>query len=370
MSESSLSSIICGMSPLKRALIPRDRTAAARTMVLVAVIGLAANVAWELYAMASRMPSSSPTSAAATVGACLVLVVLALACRRVPERVPPLLYAVLPPIGVGLQVGICLVNRDATAAGQVGFVYPVVFAAAHFRPPFAWTAAATALLGDAVVALTLLPVRQAVSDLIVMSAALGMLTVVLVTAGTYQDRLVARLNALATADPLTGLATRRELADVAERLLAGRTAPGQRPERRTGGPVATVALVVIDVDRFKVLNDTHGHPVGDAALVHVAQLVRAAVRPSDTVARLGGDELAVLLPGSLDDALARAHAVRDAVRRHPLRVDDAEVGMTVSVGVAHARVGEVDFTDLYSAADAALYRAKLGGRDAVVAAPV
>ncbi len=365
------------MSSLVRAVSPRDRRAAARTLVLVAVLGLVVNVAWELHALLAGVPTSGPAGVAATIGACVVLLALALACRRAPERFPPVVYAALSPIGIALHAGICLGSGDATASGQLGFIYVMVYVAAHFRGPFAWATALAALAGDAVVTLSLLPLEEAVGDLIVMAAALSMLTVVLVTAGSHQDRLVARLDAQARADPLTGLSTRRELADVAGRLLgdagdrlAGRERVPRRPDRRTGGGPDAVALVLIDVDRFKDLNDTHGHPVGDAALVHVAQLVRSAVRPSDTVARLGGDELAVLIPASLDDALARAHAVHDAVRRTPLPLGGAEVPMTVSVGVAHARVGASTFAELYAAADTALYRAKVAGRDTVVAAAV
>jgi len=129
----------------------------------------------------------------------------------------------------------------------------------------------------------------------------------------------------------------------------------------------------VDVDQFKSINDAHGHPVGDDALVHLAGVLTTAVRSSDTViSRLGGDELAILLPGcSADVAARRAADLVEAVRRAPLPLPDGRLlPVSVSVGVAHAPEHARELRELYSAADAALYRAKLGGRDRHAVAPV
>jgi diguanylate cyclase (GGDEF)-like protein len=129
-----------------------------------------------------------------------------------------------------------------------------------------------------------------------------------------------------------------------------------------------VSLVLVDLDRFKGLNDTHGHPVGDRALVHLAQVLRRHAGPAATVARLGGDEFAVLLEEDGPSVTRRAEAICAAVRATPMSVREGSVGMTVSVGVATCSAGERTLDDLYDAADAALYAAKVAGRDQVASA--
>lgn len=166
-------------------------------------------------------------------------------------------------------------------------------------------------------------------------------------------RLVAELERVATVDGLTGLATRRVLDDSMADSLS------RFP--RTG-----TALVLVDLDHFKSVNDRYGHPVGDAALRHVGAVLTAAVRSTDAVVgRLGGDELAVLLPGCpVGVAGARAADLVAAVRAAPLVLPDGtELRLTVSVGVAHAPEHARDVRTLYSAADSALYVVKRAGRD-------
>ncbi|WP_250446336.1 GGDEF domain-containing protein [Actinotalea sp. C106] len=350
--------------PLNAPLIaPRDRAATARTLLTVTTIAFVVTVGWEVHALALGRETTTPGTALGATAVAALLLAGALACWRRPERVPPAGYAAIPALGVVMVAGIGLVNQDATAAGQYGYVYPVVLAAAHFRRGFAWAVTGTSVLCAAVVALAVLPRQDAVSDAVLVGAGLVTMTQVLVTLVGYQERLVARLNALATADPLTGLATRRELEEVAERALA---AP-RHGERRTH-PEQAVGLMLIDVDHFKTINDTHGHPVGDAVLVHVADRVRAVVRAEDTVARLGGDELAVLTTGEPAAVTARARRVHASIREHPYQHGGEPLGLTASVGVADTPRGHLTWTELYAAADAALYRAKVAGRDTVLQA--
>jgi len=129
--------------------------------------------------------------------------------------------------------------------------------------------------------------------------------------------------------------------------------------RRTGFPVS---LVIVDLDRFKVVNDTWGHQAGDAVLREVARRLQASARRGDLPARIGGEELAWLLPDTgLPAARDAAERLRRAIRELPI----APVGMvTASLGVAELGPGGPD--DLVRRADAALYRAKEGGRDACV----
>jgi diguanylate cyclase (GGDEF)-like protein len=185
------------------------------------------------------------------------------------------------------------------------------------------------------------------------------IAVMLVRAADEQGRLVELLHQLASVDSLTGLVNRRVLDDALDRAL-------HRPTGAQG-----TALVLVDVDSFKSINDQYGHPVGDDALVHVASVLRSVVRTGDAVlSRMGGDELAVLLPECSEDAaVRRAGEVWQAVRGTPLQLPDGTLlAVSVSLGVAHAPTHADGLEGLYAAADTALYAAKRGGRDQVAVA--
>jgi len=151
-------------------------------------------------------------------------------------------------------------------------------------------------------------------------------------------------------DPLTELANRALLADRIEHALAG--------ARRRG---TSVALLLLDLDGFKTVNDSLGHPVGDRLLAVTAQRIRDSLRAGDTAARLGGDEFAVLLEDiEADLAIEVAERLGDALRE-PVLLDGAEVALGASIGIALS--GGVDTGDeLLRNADLAMYRAKQGGR--------
>ncbi len=172
----------------------------------------------------------------------------------------------------------------------------------------------------------------------------------------YQERLRNDLGhalELALIDPLTGLYNQRYLM----RDLAARLAPGRD---------ATVALVMIDVDHFKTVNDRWGHPVGDRALRLVAEALRGRVRLADSVARYGGEEFAVVMPGaSLAEAQTAAERLRAAVETMGFMPDGVTpYPLTISLGVAtHPAGGSAE--QLIAAADGALYEAKRGGRNRV-----
>lgn len=159
----------------------------------------------------------------------------------------------------------------------------------------------------------------------------------------------------ASTDPLTGLPNRRYFEEFSS-LLTGR--------RRAGD---AVAVLMIDIDKFKGLNDTYGHPVGDEVLRSVAGAITAAVRDQDVPARIGGEEFAVLLrnPGP-DVALEVGERVRQAVRDLDLRALGVPA-VSVSVGVANAIAADESIDALVDRADRALLRAKRAGRDRVIA---
>lgn len=159
----------------------------------------------------------------------------------------------------------------------------------------------------------------------------------------------------ASTDPLTGLPNRRYFDEFCG-LLARR--------RRAGD---AVAVLMIDIDKFKVLNDTYGHPVGDVVLQAVATAIVSAVREEDVPARVGGEEFAVLLrnPGP-DVALEVGGRVCEAVRALDLSAHGIK-GVSVSVGVANASEADEPIPEIIERADRALLRAKRAGRDRVLA---
>jgi two-component system cell cycle response regulator len=168
----------------------------------------------------------------------------------------------------------------------------------------------------------------------------------------YQERLRADLDRsleLAVTDPLTGLRNRRYVRRHLEGVLRGSAA----------------SVLLLDVDRFKAINDTLGHAAGDAVLREVAERIRAHLRSADVVARYGGEEFLVVMSGApAEDAMMVAERLRAAIGSMPIAAHGADLRVTVSVGVAAVGTGaQADGT--IAAADAALYRAKKAGRDRV-----
>lgn len=164
-----------------------------------------------------------------------------------------------------------------------------------------------------------------------------------------------RLERLASTDPLTGLANRRTM--IAMLDAARETA------LRNGG---RFVVAMLDIDRFKRINDAHGHQVGDMVIEAVGTRIAAAVRTVDAVARYGGEEIAILFGDiSPEEALAIAERVRAAVAGEPIVANGVEVRVTVSGGIAVA-TGETSPAELLHGADLALYRAKRDGRNRVV----
>lgn len=163
--------------------------------------------------------------------------------------------------------------------------------------------------------------------------------------------LLERVQQMAVTDALTRLANRRSF----DRALARDLARAQRSEGR-------VSVVLLDVDEFKRLNDTHGHVVGDEVLQQVAAVLQECGREYDTVARYGGEEFGVVLPGCSTSLAARvAERLRSQVE-----LADTQVPVTVSAGVATYPVHGDDAQSLLESADFALYAAKRAGRNRVV----
>jgi diguanylate cyclase (GGDEF)-like protein len=163
--------------------------------------------------------------------------------------------------------------------------------------------------------------------------------------------LTATLSERAVRDPLTGLSNRVLLEERLRAVLAR--------DARTGD---TTALLFLDLDGFKAVNDDHGHLIGDAVLRTIADRLKAGVRPSDTVARLGGDEFVILVEGAKEDGvLALAERLRTAVAE-PMTVANLDLQVGVSVGVALSTGGVDEPIALLARADRTMYDAKRATR--------
>ncbi len=167
------------------------------------------------------------------------------------------------------------------------------------------------------------------------------------------EQAKVRIEHNALHDPLTGLGNRRRLDD-ALTDIAGRSA----------GDVARVAILHIDLDRFKQINDTLGHAAGDALLVHASQVLRSCVRDGDIVARIGGDEFVVVVTDTTDEAHLSGLARRIiALMQQPVEYEGHLCRFGVSIGIALAEGQAIDTARLLVNADIALYRAKALGRN-------
>ena len=168
------------------------------------------------------------------------------------------------------------------------------------------------------------------------------------TVGSYQRRLQLQANT----DKLTGLLNRTAFDPLFAELV-------QEAIRRQ----QPLALLLLDIDFFKAINDTHGHALGDQVIQHVAGRLQRAIRRCDRVFRWGGEEFLILMPGcGAAQAIERGEALRQALRSEPIHLP---ANPTISCGVTTFRPGETD-QELLLRADQALYRAKREGRDRVV----
>jgi diguanylate cyclase len=168
-----------------------------------------------------------------------------------------------------------------------------------------------------------------------------------------RHRAERRLAELAQLDQLTGLANRVLFRDYLIKTLA-------RADRHR----QLVAVMLLDLDRFKTVNDTHGHEAGDLLLKQIAQRLKSSLRESDLVARLGGDEFTVVMDGIRDPSAIAGFAARilDVVRQ-PVRLGNCEVVTSASIGISVYPTDVDNIDELIASADAAMYRAKEQGAD-------
>jgi diguanylate cyclase (GGDEF)-like protein len=331
----------------------REPLAAARSAVAILLVCAIAVVAWAVLEV-DDVSSAATTASWAVAG---LLVVLAAVHRLVPaERLDRFATATgTAVVGVVLSCLLQILTDDPSAGSHAFLLFPVIWAAFYLQRGGVVVVTGAALVGNAVTGLVLEPMSAALTDMTFFGAVLVVVALVLFRAAESQARMVRALGEQAKVDALTGLVNRRVF-DEALHLTGGSTGS---------------ALVLIDVDEFKSINDVYGHPVGDEVLVHLATVLREQVRSDDAVlSRLGGDELAVLLRGcSAETAARRAQGLLDAVRSEPVTLPGGtRLPLSISVGVAHQRGKADSLRSLYAAADAALYEAKRAGRGRVAVA--
>lgn len=267
--------------------------------------------------------------------------------------------AVLAIIMSGLALGFDLSQPLGVSAGIPYVVLPLLGLLARSSPliiiaALAGTAliAAGAWLSPPGVDMGVVLLNRA------MSAALVWVTALMALRHLHVgNRLRKQLRELAATDPLTGLYNRRHLFELLHREL-------RRYERYR----ETFALILIDADHFKRINDTYGHAVGDTTLRFIAETCLKSVRETDVVGRFGGEEFLILLPHTAtDDAVLVAERIRRFMHDPDARPNDDAVPVTLSIGVAEAGPDTETFDSILKAADDALYAAKRGGRDRVSA---
>jgi diguanylate cyclase (GGDEF)-like protein len=183
------------------------------------------------------------------------------------------------------------------------------------------------------------------------------LSVVLIASGVLlmlSERLLEENRELATRDSLTHIFNRRTFNDLAKRELAR----AERYDHET-------SLLMVDIDRFKVVNDTYGHPIGDEALIHLVGIIKDAVRMQDLYGRYGGEEFTILLAEtSSDEAFQIAERLRQRIADSRLTINNQTIKLTISIGVATVTGHDNPCLEtMINQADTAMYEAKRAGRN-------
>jgi diguanylate cyclase (GGDEF)-like protein len=278
-------------------------------------------------------------------------VLLGLVLLRAASRVPNWVINVLPSVAALMVCIPTAVDKTPSPLGPLLLTWTVTFAAAVLSPRVAWTTLAVVVGFFAVIS----AVARGVDGVILwieVSASLTVICWMVAQLQAQSNRLRARLANLARTDPLTGLLNRRAFDEALTR---------EHARLQRGG--APMALLLVDIDHFKQVNDSWGHQAGDQTLRQLGELLTDCVRAMDVVGRLGGEEFGVLIPDcEPEQALARAHELCDTVRT---RTRTWQHPITISVGVAWDAEAKYTPDELFAVADAGLYAAKASGRDQV-----
>ncbi len=333
---------------LRPSLGPWDAGAARRWSAVLLLGSGAAQALDSLFSGDPYPPFERLLNSAVTVLALALGLLVVLAGRFLPD----LTYLGVALFGTLSIATVSIATDDATSAPALFLLLPLLLAVEQLRPAAAYLVIGATLIAYGAIVCTQLPASDVPDTLAYGSLAYVMLGVLLSRGSASQRRLTALLEEQANVDSLTGLVTRRFMDESTRRAIADTD------------PAAGVALIMIDIDHFKTINDSHGHPIGDEALRHVAHTIRANTRADAVLGRLGGDELAVLLPGcSLTNASRRAEQIVAAVAQTPMELADGRtIPISISAGVAQVPDTAANQVTLYASADSSLYNAKKNGR--------
>ena len=199
------------------------------------------------------------------------------------------------------------------------------------------------------------PFASSSFDLMALEALIFAQAIAFLVVSLTKERLEAQLRTAALTDPLTGLSNRRALFAYGASVI-GQSARHRRP----------ISVVVFDLDRFKEINDTYGHPIGDAVIRRFSTAARATLRMGDHIGRIGGEEFAAILPDTDNEqACVAARRLMTTFADLAASVEGCRTEATASAGVATSQDGKQSLEELLSAADRALYEGKRRGRDSL-----
>ena len=269
-------------------------------------------------------------------------------CRWRPDRVPHLFWLIAPYFGIGVISTLNLVTGDASTGAQMFYLWPVLYSANFLSRTANTLTLILVSAGNAAVVFSVLGPARGVSDWASLTVAMLLTTVVVASLRTRNDRLREVLENQAYADPLTGVANRRSFDGELARAVGWSLEEGE-----------PIALLTLDIDHFKKINDTWGHAVGDRALRVVAEVLRTVAAGDDVVGRLGGDEFVVLLRTDQMGARRAADQVRELVAEDK-SLPGGPPGLSIGMAVLPDHAGSA--VELGAASDAALYEAKKAGR--------
>ena len=260
-------------------------------------------------------------------------------------------------LGAGWLLALC-VHLDGGLDSPLLFLVliPVIYAALGYRPAGVVACAVSSFAELIAISATDTQVKVPREDLLMIGAVIGGISVLAVAAAVYRAKLqqseallTRKLAALATIDNLTGCLNHRTFY---ERLAAevDRVVRYDRP----------LSLIIVDIDDFKAVNDTYGHPVGDKTLATVGKALRGEMRSADVVGRIGGDEFGVILADTrIDGAEIHARRISRSVEQHSAPT------VTLSIGMASLEHTNPSSIQLFKDADQALYHVKRTGRHGV-----
>jgi diguanylate cyclase (GGDEF)-like protein len=271
-----------------------------------------------------------------------------------PGLLPDVIWIAAPFLATVVISSLNIITEDSGTGSQLFYLWPVFYAANFLSRPVVYVSLVAVLFGEGLTLIVVLRADNAVPDTVAMTLAMTMTTFVVLSLRERGDLLLRRLEGQALADPLTGLSNRRYFDEELDR--AGEWAA------RTGRPLA---LVTVDLDHFKGINDTYGHAIGDQALQAVATAMRSVSEQDDVMARLGGDEFVMLLRADLRGALRTTETLREAVAAVTF-LPSGSPRLSIGVAVLPEHADTVD--ELAKASDAALYQAKSRGRGQVAVA--